>query len=205
MKSDEKKDLTPMQKKMLEAVRDFVQFENMPPTVRELGEQFDLKPSTVFAHIQALEKKGYIRKSPGKSRGILPIQEALPPEGIPVIGQIQAGPFNLAEQDLRDTIDLAPEYFGGGNLFALEVRGDSMQDAGIFDGDRVVVLPCNDADDGRIVVAMVDDEATVKRLRKYRSTIVLEPANHDYAPMVFTAETRHPRIIGKVVGLLRRF
>lgn len=198
-----KETLSTMQRKILDAVRDFISSNDMPPTVREIGQIFDLKSSTIFAHLKALEKKGFISRAPGKSRGIL-LNEPTPYPGIPLLGRVPAGPLDLAVEDHGEYIDVDAGFFGGGELFALKIRGDSMIEAGILDGDTVVVSKCEDVDDGQIVVALVEDEATVKRLRRKGGAAMLEPANRRLTPLVFGPGDPHPRILGKVVGVLRK-
>ncbi len=195
--------LTTMQRRMLEAIRAFARRHGMPPTVRELGEAFGLKSSTVFAHLRALERKGYLRRSPGKARG-LRLTEEPPRRGIPLLGRVPAGPLDLAVELQGDSIQIDPDFFGEGELFALRVRGESMIEAGILDGDTVIVTRAEEARDGEIVVALVGDEATVKRLRRWPDAVVLEPANPRFEPLVYRQGDPEPRIIGRVVGVLRK-
>ncbi len=195
--------LTDMQRKMLQAIRDYIRRQDMPPTVRELGQIFSLKSSTVFAHLKALERKGFIRRTPGKSRGIQ-LSGAVPGRGIPLLGRVPAGPLDLAVELQGDSIEIDPDFFGEGELFALKVKGDSMVQAGILDGDTVIVAKTDDADDGQIVVALVEDEATVKRLKRWVDTVILEPANAALEPLVFKPGGPEPRILGRVVGVLRK-
>jgi repressor LexA len=192
-----------MQRKILLAIRDFIHRQDMPPTVRELGQMFSLKSSTMFAHLKALEKKGFIRRTPGKSRGIQ-LSDAVPRRGIPLLGRVPAGPLDLAVQLQGDTIEIDPDFFGEGELFALKVKGDSMMEAGILDGDTVIVAKRDDALDGQIVVALVEEEATVKRLKRWENTVLLEPANAEMEPLVFKPGDPEPRILGRVVGVLRK-
>ncbi len=195
--------LTLMQSKILLAIRDFIHRQDMPPTVRELGQLFSLKSSTMFAHLKALERKGFVRRSPGKSRGIQ-LTDAVPRRGIPLLGHVPAGPLDLAVELQGDTIEIDPDFFGEGELFALKVKGESMIEAGILDSDTVIVTKCNDALDGQIVVALVEDEATVKRLRRWENTVVLQPANAAMDPLVYKPGDPEPQILGRVVGVLRK-
>ena len=196
-------DLPKMQRRILEAIRDFIEEEDMPPTVREIGEVFGLKSSTVFAHLKALEGKGLISRSPGKSRGIQ-LCSAAKPAGIPLLGRVPAGPLDLAIEEHGEYIDIDTRMFGGGALFALRVRGSSMIEAGILNGDTVIVSRDSDADDGQIVVALVDDEATVKRLRRSAGAVLLEPANQEMEALFFAPGDPEPRVLGRVVGVLRK-
>lgn len=195
--------LTDMQREVLQAIRDFIRRQDMPPTVREIGQHFDLKSSTVFAHLKALERKGFIRRTPGKSRGIQ-LSGAVPGRGIPLLGRVPAGPLDLAVELQGDSIEIDPDFFGEGELFALRVKGESMIEAGILDGDTVIVAKSEEAADGQIVVALVEDEATVKRLKRWEDTVILEPANASMEPLVFQPDGPEPRILGRVVGVLRK-
>jgi repressor LexA len=200
-----------MQTKILGAIRDFISSHDMPPTVRDLGQIFGLKSSTIFAHLKALEKKGVISRAPGKSRGIqlkswgdLGSDGQLPRRGIPLLGRVPAGPLDLAIQLQGDSIEIDPDFFGEGELFALKVRGESMIEAGILDGDTVIVARADDALDGQIVVALVEDDATVKRLRREPDRVLLQPANAQMDPLVYQRGGQEPRILGRVVGVLRK-
>jgi len=195
--------LSRMQRRILDAIRDFIRRRDMPPTVRELGQAFDLKSSTVFAHLKALEKKGFISRAPGISRGIRLVGAAAR-RGIPLLGRVPAGPLDLAVELQGDTLEIDPDFFGEGELFALKVKGESMVEAGILDGDTVIVTRCDDALDGQIVVALVDDEATVKRLRRWEDTVLLQPANPLMDPLVYKPGGPEPKILGRVVGVLRK-
>lgn len=205
MISDSKTKSAPsrMQRRILSAIRDFIAKQDMPPTVREIGEIFDLKSSTVFAHLKALERKGYIRRSAGKSRGIQ-LMESAPPGRIPLLGHVPAGPLELAVEQHDEFIDIDARMFGGGDLFALRVKGESMIEAGILNGDTVIVSSQSDAEDGQIIVALVEDDATVKRLRRKAGAVLLEPANRNMEPLFFAPGDPEPRVLGKVVGVLRR-
>ena len=203
MLSRKKKDLPKMQHRILNAIRDFIEKKDMPPTVREIGEIFGLKSSTVFAHLKALEGKGFISRSPGKSRGIQ-LLSAAKPSGIPLLGRVPAGPLDLAIEEHGEYIDIDTRMFGGGSLFALRINGSSMIEAGILNGDTVIVSRGSDADDGQIVVALVDDEATVKRLRRSGGAVMLEPANQAMEALFFAPGDPEPRILGRVVGILRK-
>jgi len=195
--------LSGMQKRILKAIKDFMAGHDMPPTVREIGEIFSVKSSTVFAHLKALEKKGFISRSPGKSRGIQLTQNGAP-TGIPLLGRVPAGPFDLAVEEHDEYLDIDAGMFGEGELFALRIKGDSMIEAGILNGDTVIVSKCSDANEGEIIVALVEDEATVKKIRRSAGAVLLEPANSAMEPMFFAPGDMAPQIIGKVVGVLRK-
>lgn len=201
--SKDRNALSTMQRRILQAIRDFMARQDMPPTVRELGEVFDLKSSTVFAHLKALERKGFLLRSPGKSRGIQLVDPS-PPRGIPLLGRVPAGPTDLAVEQHDEFIDIDARMFGRGELFALRIRGNSMIEAGILDGDTVIVARDSDADEGQIVVALIEDEATVKRLRRKAGAVMLQPANRDMKPLFFAPGDPEPKILGRVVGVLRK-
>ena len=172
-----------------------------PPTVREIGLAVGLaSPSTVHAHLAKLEAAGHIRRDPPKPRAML-VSGARPPlearrnAAMPLVGSVAAGIPKLAEQDVEDWIE-AP--FSGD--FVLRVSGDSMIEAGILDGDLVVVRRQDTGQDGEIVVALLEDEATVKRLRRRGDRAWLQPENPAYAPIV----ADEARILGRVVGVMRQ-
>jgi repressor LexA len=190
-------DLTPRQHDILNALADAVRERGYPPSVRELGEAAGLhSPATVHAHLRQLEAKGYIRRVPGHPRAL----EVRLPAGrraVPVVGRVAAGPPLLAVEERAGAL---PPAVAEDASFALTVRGDSMIGAGIQDGDTVLVRRQDDADNGALVVALVDDEATVKRLRRTPDGPVLVAENPAYAPIA----PDNLRILGVVVGLYRR-
>jgi repressor LexA len=203
-------DVTERQREILELIARTVRERGYPPSVREIGEAVGLSsPSTVHSHLSALVKAGYLRRDPTKPRAIevtLADQDAdlrrAQVRDVPLVGRIAAGSPVLAEQDIEEIYPLPTDLVGDDPVFMLRVRGDSMIEAGILDGDYVVVRRQPDARDGEIVAALVDDEeATVKRLRRSGSTVVLEAENPDYDPMVYTDGVA---VIGKVVAVVRR-
>jgi repressor LexA len=175
-----------------------------PPTVREIGLAVGLaSPSTVHAHLAKLESGGHIKRDPTKPRALfvrrdadeaLPLEPRPRVEALPLIGSVAAGAPRLAEQDVEDWISTPFE-----GDFVLRVTGDSMKDAGILDGDLVVVRRAQTANDGEIVVAQIEDEATVKRLRRAGGRVELVPENDAYSPIVADEVT----LCGVVVGVLR--
>jgi len=172
------------------------------PTIREIGSQFGIQSTNgVRYYLNLLEKAGYIRRTSGISRGIGP-SVATAPAGIPVLGRVAAGQPVLAEENWDGTLELADMFGQTENLFALQVRGDSMIDAGILQGDHVIVQKQDSARSGEIVVALIDDEATVKYYRPHRDRIELVAANEKYAPIV-VGEHSGFRIIGIVRGVIR--
>jgi repressor LexA len=205
--------LTARQREILEYLKFRQKVRNYPPTVREIGEAVGLSSSsTVQNHLNTLERKGYIRRDPTKSRTIEvvdfdQIQAKLSKiVAVPLIARVAAGqPLLAAEDNVEDHLMLSQDLIGTDNAFALEVRGDSMKDAGIFDGDFVIVRPGQDAPNGTIVVARLEDEqtneatATVKRLYREPGRVRLQPENPAYEPIYSTSA----QLEGRVVALVR--
>lgn len=206
--------LSERQRQVLEFVRSTVADRGYPPSVREIGEALGLSsPSTVHSHLSSLVRAGLIRKDPSKPRAIEILDQPTdhhhtPPVSddrlreVPLVGRIAAGSPILADEDIEDVIPLPTDLVGQGPVFMLTVKGDSMVEAGILDGDLVVVRRQPDAEDGEIVAALVEgEEATVKRLRREHGTVVLVSENPAYDPMVFREGVE---ILGKVVSVVRR-
>jgi len=203
-----RRELTGRQQQILDYIRSEVHRRGFPPSVREIGEAVNLSSSsTVHSHLAALEKKGFIRRDPSKPRALEVLDYRDTERGIdygqvravPVVGQVAAGSPILAAENIESTMPL-PAEMAEESTFILRVRGESMIDAGIFDGDFVVVRQQNAADNGDIVVALVDDEATVKRFYREADRIRLQPENRTMEPIY----ARDVRILGKVVALFRR-
>jgi repressor LexA len=183
-----------------------------PPSVREIGEAVGLaSSSTVHAHLAVLQRDGYLRRDPTKPRAIEvrydPASKASLPTGrvrqVPLVGDVAAGTGVLASENVTELLAVPEELTGNGSLFALRVRGDSMIDAGIFDGDLVVVREQPDAENGDVVVAgIAGEEGTVKRFSRRGASIVLEPANERLVPMVL--DSNEVTVFGKVVSVMRR-
>ena len=208
--------LTPRQRKVLEVIRDSVERRGYPPTVREIGEAVGLTSTSSVSHqLMTLQKKGFLRKDPSKPRAVdvrMPgeaaqaLDEAAEraahpqPAYVPVVGRIAAGGPILAEQAIEDVFPLPRELVGTGTLFLLKVVGDSMIDAAIADGDWVVVRQQPSADNGDIVAAMIDGEATVKTYKKRDGHVWLLPHNPNYAPIPGDDAT----VLGRVVTVLRK-
>jgi repressor LexA len=202
--------LTERQREIWDFLVEYVDRHGYPPTVREIGEKVGLaSPSTVHAHLANLERAGFLRRDPTKPRalelvGRRPAQAPAPeqPRRLPLLGQIAAGGPLLAEQNVEDELTV-PEPLEGAD-FLLRVKGDSMVNAGILDGDVVVVRRQQDARDGEIVVALAGDdesadEATVKRFYREADRVRLQPENDAHEPIY----ARHVQILGKVVGVFR--
>jgi repressor LexA len=200
-------ELTERQAKILEYIRYVTRVRNYPPSVREIGEAVGLSSSsTVHNHLNQLERRGLIKRDPSKSRTVQLVADAGVDEkrrnavAVPVVGHVAAGAPILAEQNIEDHLLLSPDLAQEG-WFLLRVRGESMINAGIFDGDLVLVRPQAEAGNGAIVVAMVDGEATVKRLQKGQNAVSLLAENPAYEPIV----TDKASIVGLVKGVIRIF
>ena len=204
--------LTTRQRQVLEFIDAEVRQRGYPPSVREIGEAVGLSsPSTVHAHLAALQDKGYLRRDPSKPRAIEVTLEPStgadvdrrPVRHVPLIGDVAAGTGVLAVEQVEELMPVPEDLTGDGELFMLRVRGESMIDAGIFDGDFVVVRVQPSADPGDVVVAGIPgEEATVKTFLRKRNKIVLRPANETMEDLVF--DPSDVKIYGKVVTLLRR-
>jgi repressor LexA len=204
------RELTRRQGEILEFIRAFSELEGVPPTVREIGERFRITPRAAFDHLSALERKGMLeRRATGRrSSRSLVLSGRVGAAGVvmvPVVGRVAAGRPLLAEENRDGTLPvLASALPGGGHdVFALRVRGDSMIDAHIVDGDLVLVRRQDAAEPGDVVVALVEDEATVKRLDRDGNRVVLRPQHPTMQPIVVAPGEREVRILGKVIGLFR--
>ncbi|WP_416197972.1 MAG: transcriptional repressor LexA [Sporanaerobacter sp.] len=201
-------DLSQKQIEILEFIKREIQLKGYPPAVREICSGVNLKStSTVHSHLEKLEKKGYIRKDPTKPRAIEVLDRdedyLFAPKktvDIPIIGKVTAGQPILAVENIEDTFPIPLDIAERGPLFMLKVQGESMIEAGIFNGDYVLVRQKNDAENGDIVVALLEDEATVKRFYKEDNYIRLQPENNTMSPIL----TRDVKILGKVIGLFRK-
>jgi len=198
-------DLTKRQKEIFDFIRKYAAKYGYPPTVREIGKAVGLhSSSTVHAHLANLEKIGLLRRDPAKPRALELLvgkaKRAVRGPGLPLVGRVAAGQPILAEEQIEEYLEVPAVIGGEGGDYILRVSGDSMKDAGILEGDYVVVRPAETADDGEIVVALLDDEATVKRFFKEKDRIRLEPENEAYEPIT----TIDAEVLGKVVGVFRR-
>ena len=199
--------LTKRQKEIFEFVKKYAGEHGYPPTVRDIGKAIGLtSSSTVHAHLANLEKVGLLRRDPSKPRAIElldralePIRNLVRPEGLPIVGAVAAGQPILAEENIEEYVQVPQAAGGEDGEYILRVRGESMIDAGILEGDYVVVRPQDSARDGEIIVALVGEEATVKRFFKETDHIRLQPENATMEPI----RTRDVRIMGRVVGLFR--
>lgn len=209
-----KQSLTKMQKDIYEFIKREIRSSGYPPSVREICKAVGLSSSsTVHSHLRSLQSKGMIEMDQSKSRAIRVIERhlqsvAASPESelqktisVPLLGRVAAGEPLFAEQNIDHYIDVPEEMMRGKEVFALEVKGDSMLGAGILPGDTIIVSSQQTANNGEIVVALLEDEVTVKRFYKEKDYVVLKPDNKQYAPII----SRHVQIIGKIIGLLRTY
>ncbi|GAB3756973.1 transcriptional repressor LexA [Microlunatus parietis] len=221
--------LTPRQRRVLEVIKETVEARGYPPSIREMGDAVGLASSSSVAHqLKVLEAKGFLRRDPNRPRALevllpgdpaaaavaRPVSAATEsefdesevgnnfpaPVHVPVLGRIAAGGPILAEEQVQDVFALPRQLVGDGELFLLEVRGDSMVDAAICDGDWVVVRKAQTAENGDIVAALLDTEATVKTFKRTGNQVWLMPHNPAYDPI----DGNHATILGKVVAVLRR-
>jgi repressor LexA len=218
--------LTPRQQRVLAHIKDSIEKRGYPPSMREIGEAVGLTSSSSVAHqLKVLEEKGFLKRDPNRPRAIevfLPevmaarrslgtaeetsfdetgVGDAAPaPSFVPMVGRIAAGGPILAEERVEDVFPLPKQLVGDGQLFLLEVSGDSMVDAAICDGDYVVIRQQPTAENGEIVAAMIDGEATVKTFQRKSGQVWLLPHNAAYEPI----DGNHATILGKVVAVLRR-
>ena len=197
--------LTKRQQEIFDFIGRYSAKHGYPPTVRDIGKAIGLtSSSTVHAHLANLEKVGLLRRDPTKPRAIELLADrakrAVAPSGLPLVGRVAAGQPVLAEENIEEYVEVPMLAGGEDGEYVLRVAGDSMKDAGILEGDHVVVRPQATANDGEIVVALVEDEATVKRFFREADHIRLQPEN----PAVEPIRTPDAQIIGRVVGVLRR-
>lgn len=205
-------ELTGKRREILDFIAAQLHDRGFPPSVREIGEAVGLtSSSTVHAHLTTLQKQGYLRRDPTKPRAIEVRYDAIsgasierrPARHIPLVGEVAAGTDVLAQENVQELLPLPEDFTGDGQVFMLKVRGDSMIDKGILDGDFLVVRQQAEAQKGDIVVAGIPgDEATVKTFSKRNGKVVLTPANERLSPMVFAPD--EVSLYGKVVSVLRR-
>ncbi|MCR5250937.1 MAG: transcriptional repressor LexA [Lachnospiraceae bacterium] len=198
--------LSAKQEEILNYIKEITLKKGYPPTVRDICEAVKLRStSTVHAHLSTLERNGYIRRDPTKPRAIEIIDDDFQIRqemtSIPMVGRVAAGEPILAEQNIEQYFPLPVEMVPNAQCFALRVKGDSMINAGIHSGDTVFVESCNTAKNGDLVVALIDDSATVKTFYKENGHIRLQPENDDYEPIIVEECT----IVGKVFGVFRLY
>lgn len=194
--------LTKKQQEIYDYLQVFLKQYGYAPSLREIAAQVDLKSaSTVNFHMKTLRELGLIDRAPGKTRSLYLPKAAPTPKGIPILGHVAAGAPILAQEHIEDYLDYRPTG-GAEDLFALRVRGESMKDAGILPGDLILVAPCHSARNGQIVVALFEDEATVKTYeRSSDGSVWLLPANPDFSPI----DGAKAQIVGRVCSVVREY
>ncbi|MGI6451925.1 MAG: transcriptional repressor LexA [Syntrophomonadaceae bacterium] len=202
----DKNTLSPRENEILQFIKDKIRNYGYPPSIREIGKAVGLKSSsTVHSYIVQLEEKGFLRRDPTTPRALIPLEEndlRENPESIalPVVGHVAAGTPILAEQNIEDYLPVPAQFIGEGTHFILQVRGDSMVEAGILDGDFLIVRQQPQAANGEIAVVLVgEEEATVKRFYRREDHVELRPENSSMQPM----KVRNAQVVGVVLGLFR--
>lgn len=205
-------DITKTQRKILEFITETIREHDRSPTIREIGEAFGIASTNgVRYHLRVLEERGYIKRERGISRGIEWREHHARPEArtnvseIPLIGSVAAGQPILAVENVEGIIAVDEMFARSKDCFALRVDGDSMTGAGIMDGDVVVVCPQPSARNGDVVVALIEDEATVKTYIRKDGRTILRAENPDYDDIVIDRRSGEAQVLGKVVGLMRKF
>ena len=200
-------DLTKRQQEIVDFIKRYSARHGYPPTVRDIGKAVGLaSSSTVHQHLSNLERFGLLRRDPSKPRAIELLDRAVSevralvrPSALPLLGAVAAGQPMLAEENIEEYVSVPSAAGGDDGAYLLRVRGESMKNVGIIDGDLVVVRPQDTADDGEIVVALVGEEATVKRFYREADHVRLQPENDEMEPI----RSREVRVLGRVVGLMR--
>lgn len=196
--------LTKRQQQVYDFIDSYQQQCGYAPSLQEIAVHLEVRGNLgVIRHLQALEKKGLIRRAAGSSRGIVLLDRANAAVALPLIGSVQAGPLSEVLEDVEGSLAVDPSLVRGAGCFALRVRGDSMIEAQIAPGDLAIIRPQASADNGDIVVAMVNGEATLKRFFREAGQIRLQPENAQLQPIIVTAEAGEVMIIGKVTGIVR--
>jgi repressor LexA len=200
------KEPTERQKNILEFLKDFIKERGYPPALRDICRHFGIKsPKNARKHLEALEKKGFIKRSANISRAIeifhSPIKNAV---SVPIVGRVRAGPPLLAVEDVLGHVTLDSRFFHPAGAFLLKIEGESMKGAGIEDGDYALVMPQKHVSNRDIIVAMLDDEATLKRFSKKGNTITLKPENPGMEPIRINKGERDFAIVGKVISVIKR-
>ena len=202
-----KQPLSAKQQLILDFLKQQIKQNGYPPTVREICDAVGLSStSTVHSHLESLERKGHIRRSPAKNRSTEILEENFYANrrelvSVPIVGNVAAGVPILAEENIEDTFPIPVDHVKNDTCFMLHVKGDSMMDEGILDGDLVLVRQQQTATNGDIVIALIEDSATVKTFYRESGHIRLQPANPAFSPMIM----QDCEILGKVIGLYRRY
>ena len=202
---DSPKQLTTKQERILDFIKESIKESGFPPTVREIGEKFNITVKGAYDHVKAIEKKGFIKTEQNKSRAIVVLneEEEIPVDAItiPLVGRIAAGSPILAQENIEEYLSFPKSMFKSGEYFALNVKGDSMVDGGIFDGDIAIIKKQNTANNGEVVAALLTEEATLKRLKLAGNKVQLLPDNPAYQPIV----AEDVAILGKLIALFRKY
>lgn len=201
--------LTPKQKEVLDFLKSYLKEKGFPPTLREIASHFHLKsPRAPQKSLEILKRKGFIQRIPYRSRGIEilngpkePFRDVI---SVPFVGKVRAGEPILAIENVEGYFLLDRHLASSEDVFLLRVEGDSMVEAHIQEGDFALVKPQSQAENGEIVVVLVEDEATIKRIFKTKDFIRLEPANSRLAPIIVKKEEKKVTIVGKVIGIFRK-
>lgn len=199
--------ISPKQKEILEYIKSQILERGFPPAVRDICEAVHLKStSSVHSHLETLEKNGYIKKDPSKPRAIEILDDNFnfirrEMVNVPIVGRVAAGEPLLAQQNIESYFPIPMEYMPNKQTFMLTVKGESMINAGIFDGDMILVEQCQNANNGEMIVALVEDGATVKTFYKEEGFIRLQPENDTMEPII----VENVQILGKVIGVFRFF
>lgn len=198
------KKLTDRQKQVYRFVAAYIEKQSYAPTLQEIAVHLDVSGNLgVLRHLEALEKKGYLRRTAGCSRGIVLAERSMKAVSLPLVGTVAAGALTEALEDIEEHISVDPSLVRGDGCFALRVKGDSMIEAQISPGDMAIVRPQTTAENGDIVVAMLDGEATLKRFFRENDSVRLQPENSSLQPIILRREDGEVRILGKVTGIIR--
>ncbi len=196
--------LTDRQKEVLDFLSSYIEEHSYPPTIREIAKAFSISVKGAYDHVKALERKGFLRLGENRSRAMEIVHKDRPDRAVvelPLLGVVAAGKPIFADEAPGETIRIPAEMARSGPCFALRVRGDSMKDAGIHSGDIAIVEQRQTAENGEIIVALIDDSATLKRFFKENNRIRLQAENPDFAPIY----TQDVRILGRLRGILRSY
>jgi len=204
-------DLSPTQKKILEFITETIREHDRSPTIREIGEEFGISSTNgVRYHLKVLEERGYIKREKGISRGIewrehhVPSPARAGAHEVPIVGQVAAGTPILAVENIESAMAVDEMFTKSDECFALYVSGDSMKGVGILSGDIVIVRPQSTARNGDTVVALIDDDATVKTYVREKGRVVLRPENDAFDDIVLDERSGESRLLGRVVGVMRK-
>jgi len=198
------KTLTARQKEVLESIAHYVDEHAYPPTIREIAERFSISVKGAYDHVKALEKKGFLRLGENRSRALELVRRDKPERSVvelPLLGMVAAGRPILADENFSGVVHVPADIVRTAVCFALSVRGDSMKDAGIYHGDIAVIEQRQSADNGEIVVAMIDDAVTLKRFFRENNRVKLVAENPAYAPIY----TQDVKILGRLRGIIRKY